>query len=302
MASKYLIKETAPFVQFSSVKVTDAFNPLFDIEAVPRQTLEDYCQQLINKTFSLSLKHIPVFISHHCNLVKKPLLWLNKFEKLIELNIELFSGTRNQSRLLKIYNCLETKREKLEAGDLDENKIKPAKKYINAESEDRYFSFYEVQKEVDRMTTDREKIVFLTKEKFAYNRALIDLENKHLPSYPDECDKLINEIHTLAKLQEEEKSTEFSEKSTVDFFPKIKTNLKVNQLVDIFIQLQREIFVDSRPAIEAENSEIVQLVCQNFTDKDGNAISPQTVKTILMPSKPEKRPKGANIVDVNKLL
>ena len=124
MTSKYLIKETAPFVQFSSVKVTDAFNPLFDIEAIPRQTLEDYCQQLINKTFSLSLKHIPVFISHHCNLVKKPLLWLNKFEKLIELNIELFSGTRNQSRLLKIYNCLETKREKLEAGDLDENKIK----------------------------------------------------------------------------------------------------------------------------------------------------------------------------------
>ncbi len=164
MSEKYQLKETAPFVQFSSIKVTDAFNPLFDIEAIPRQTLEDYCQQLINKTFSLSLKYIPVFISHHCTLVKKPLLWLNKFEKLIELNIELFSGTRNQSRLLKIYNCLETKREKLEAGDLDENKIKPAKKYINAESEDRYFSFYEVQKEVDRMTTDREKIVFLTKE------------------------------------------------------------------------------------------------------------------------------------------
>lgn len=65
---------------------------------------------------------------------------------------------------MKIYNCLETKREKLEAGDLDENKIKPAKKYINAESEDRYFSFYEVQKEVDRMTTDREKLSFLQKK------------------------------------------------------------------------------------------------------------------------------------------
>ncbi len=56
MSEKYQLKETAPFVQFSSIKVTDAFNPLFDIEAIPRQTLEDYCQQLINKTFSLSLK------------------------------------------------------------------------------------------------------------------------------------------------------------------------------------------------------------------------------------------------------
>ena len=297
---RYLLKETAPFVQFSSVKVTDAFNPLFDIEAVPKQSLEDYCQQLLNRIFSLPLKNIPAFISHHCNVVKKPLFWLNKFEKLIELNIELFSGVRNQSRLLKIYNSLETKREKLEAADFDESKIKPAKKYINAESEDRYFSFYEVQKEVDHMTTDREKILFLTKEKFAYNRAVIDLENRHLPSYPDECDKLIHEIQTLAKLQEEEKSTENEEKSTVGFSSRIKTNLNINQLVDVFIQLQREYFVDSRPAIEAENSELVQLICNNFIDKDGNPISPQTVKTIMMPSKPEKRPKDSNIVDISK--
>ena len=232
--------------------------------------------------------------------MKKPLLWLNKFEKLIELNIELFSGTRNQSRLLKIYTCLETKREKLESQDIDENKIKPAKKYINAESEERYFSFYEVQKEVDRISTDREKILFLTREKFAYERAIITVQYLQLPLFPKECDKLINEIETLAKLQEEEKSTELSEKSTVDFFKKVKTNLKVNQLVDIFIQLQREYFVDSRPAIEAENSEIVQLICNNFIDKDGNSISPQTVKTIMMPSKPEKRPKGSNIVDISK--
>jgi hypothetical protein len=84
----------------------------------------------------------------------------------------------------------------------------------------------------------------------------------------------------LAKLQEEEKSTTESPQWT--FFQKVKTNLKVNQLVDIFIQLQREYFVDSRPAIEAENSEIVQLICNNFIDKDGNSISPQTVKTIMM--------------------
>lgn len=299
---RYLLKETAPFMQFSSVKVTDEFNPLFDIEAIPKQTLEDYCQQLINRIFSISLKHIPAFILHHCKLVKKPLLWLNKLEKLIELNIELFSGARNQSRLYKFYTCIQTKREKLESDHLDENKIKPPKKYINAESEDRYFSFYEVQKEVDLMTSDREKILFLTKEKFAYNRAVIDLENKHLPFYPDECDKLISEIQTLAKLQEEEKSTEDLEKSTVDFFPNIKFNLKINQLVDIFVQLQREIFVDGRPAIDAENSEIVQLICKNFRDKDGNAISPQTIKTIMMPSKPEKRPKGANRLDIEGML
>ena len=53
MSEKYQLKETAPFVQFSSVKVTDAFNDLFDIEAIPKQSLEDYCQQILNKIFSL---------------------------------------------------------------------------------------------------------------------------------------------------------------------------------------------------------------------------------------------------------
>lgn len=297
---RYLLKETAPFVQFSSVKVTDDFNTFFDIEKTPKQSVEDYCQQLLNRSFAITHSQIPDFICHHCNLVKEPLPWLNKFEKLLTLHEDLFSGTRNQSRLLKIYNCLETKREKLEAGDLDENKIKPARKYINAESDERYFSFYEVQKEVDRMSTDREKILFLMKEKFAYERAIITVNYPQMPNFTGECEKLINEIQTLAKLQEEEKSTELSQKSTVDFFKKVKTNLKVNQLVDVFIQLQREYFVNSRPAIEAENSEIVQLICNNFTDKDGNPISPQTVKTIMMPSKPEKRPKGSNIVDISK--
>lgn len=56
MSEKYQLKETAPFVQFSSVKVTDAFNDLFDIEAIPKQSLEDYCQQILNKIFFPSFK------------------------------------------------------------------------------------------------------------------------------------------------------------------------------------------------------------------------------------------------------
>ncbi|WP_332026677.1 hypothetical protein [Kaistella sp.] len=44
MSEKYLLKETAPFVQFSSVKIMDDFNPEFDIEKTPKQTLDEYCQ------------------------------------------------------------------------------------------------------------------------------------------------------------------------------------------------------------------------------------------------------------------
>ena len=74
---RHLLKETAPFVQLSSVKVTDDFNPLFDIEKIPKQSVEDYCQQLLIRSFSISHSQIPDFICHHCNLVKEPVKWLN---------------------------------------------------------------------------------------------------------------------------------------------------------------------------------------------------------------------------------
>ena len=145
-------------------------------------------------------------------------------------------------------------------------------------------------KEVDRMTTDHPKIVFLTKKSLLITGLSLIWKTS---TYRLILTNATNWLMRFIRLQNfrKKKVHRIFRKVHCGLFPKIKTNLKVNQLVDIFIQLQREIFVDSRPAIEAENSDIVQLVCQNFTDKDGNAISPQTVKTILMPSKPEKRPK-----------
>ncbi|MCQ4035519.1 hypothetical protein [Kaistella montana] len=107
MASRYLIKETAPFVQFSSVKVTDAFNALFDIEKIPEETLETYCQALFTKAFNQNNSNIPDFLNHHCSLVKDPMFWLNKFEKLISENEEIFHEAKRDSKLMKFQTCIE---------------------------------------------------------------------------------------------------------------------------------------------------------------------------------------------------
>ena len=53
MTSHYPLSETVPFVEFTSVKVTDAFNHLFDIEKNTEEKLQSYCQALINKIFQL---------------------------------------------------------------------------------------------------------------------------------------------------------------------------------------------------------------------------------------------------------
>ena len=51
MISHYPLLETVPFMEFTSVKVTDAFNHLFDIEKKTEENLQSYFQALIIKIF-----------------------------------------------------------------------------------------------------------------------------------------------------------------------------------------------------------------------------------------------------------
>jgi hypothetical protein len=44
------------------------------------------------------------------------------------------------------------------------------------------------------------------------------------------------------------------------------------------------------------------MIVNSFVDKDKNEISPQTVETILKPSREEKRPKAHKRIDIDKLL
>lgn len=302
MINRFPLKEAAPFVQFTSVKLTDDFNSLFDVEKTPKQTAEDYCQQLINHSFSITHSQIPDFICHHCNLVKDSLAWLNKFEKLLTLNEELFSGTKNQSRLVKFYTCIETKRNKITEENEKADKKRPAKKHINAESEDRYFSFYELKKQLAELLTDKDRIMLLTKEKFEYQQASIETININTLAYDEQCDKEIQHIYAMRKLKEDLEREGTFEKSPGTVNPKIRIGLNINQLVDIFYQMITQKTLTGVTYLDANANQITDLIVNNFLDKDGNEISPQTVRTILKPSKEEKRPNTGKRIDLDKLL
>ncbi|PZU85285.1 MAG: hypothetical protein DI529_10205 [Chryseobacterium sp.] len=47
---------------------------------------------------------------------------------------------------------------------------------------------------------------------------------------------------------------------------------------------------------------MVAVIVNCFVDKDGKELSPETVKTMLTPSKTDKRPKPHKRIDIDKLL
>ena len=116
--------------------------------------------------------------------------------------------------------------------------------------------------------------------------------------------ELINTQHKLCKRQEESDNSNESQSplSTLKKSPisknKFKINTNLNQFVDIFFQLMHEKKVGGKPYLEASPNELADMITIWFKDKDGKEISTETVKTILKPSRFEKRPKGNRRFDI----
>lgn len=301
MLDKLNLKNTVSFPEITTVPREQSFNSQFDIFQDDVIDNDMYCQQLINKILKLPYAKLPEFFSYHCDFVEDPIKWLNKFEKLISENEELFVTATKRGRMMKCYTIIESKRKELEILRNRHTNTKPPMKYINAECEERYFSFREVKSKVNAIKDYTEKIMFLTNEKFDYEQASIDFINPKLPDYSDQCQKEIDQIQHLIRLTDEF-SKQMRKNAEGMPFNKLKINCNINQLVDIFYQLNRELFTNGKPIIDGNINDIVAVIVNSFTDKDGKDLSPETVKTILAPSKSDKRPKPHKRIDIDKII
>ena len=294
--------QTAPFVELLAVPTALAKNPLFDIIVEDKITIQNYCNALIAKILELKQSQFPAFIDYQFNQVKNPKVWICKLEKLLANNEAFFSSKTAMSRYNKLYFLIEKKRTELQSSRVKEPIVKTPKKFINAESEDRHFSFYELKKQLDNINDDNQKILLLTKEMFEYQQANIEFINQKTTFYDAQCTKEIENIYALQKIQVAIEEAQKLKLSSLIPTKKIKFNGNLNQLVDMFYQLNRELFIEGKPYIDANTNDLAAWIVNSFLDKEGKEISPLTVKTILKPSKEEKRPNTHKRLDIDKLL
>jgi hypothetical protein len=294
--------QTASFVEMIVVNPTQIFNPDFDIILDEKVTIQNYCNALIEIIFTLKLSQYPTFINYQTNLVSNPIAWLNKLEKLLANNEELFVSKKVLSRYNKLFNLIEKKQTELQSSSIKEPKINIPKKYINAESEDRYFSFYEIKKQLEKINNDNQKILLLTSEMFEYQQANIEFINQKTPFYDTQCTKEIENIYALQKIYVAIENAQNHKTSCQMPFKKMQINCNLNQFIDIHYQFTRELFVDGKSILDGSVNDLVAIIVNSYVDKDGKDISPETVKTILTPSRTEKRPKPHKRIDIDKIL
>lgn len=285
-----------------SVTSVQSNNTNLDVIVEEQSTIEDYCNAVIQKLFKLPQTQFLNFINHQLEQVKSPSSWLDSFDLLIAENEKLFVENGLLSRYNKLCNLIEKKRDLLQCSTAKPIKPSVAKRYINAESDERYFSFYEIKKQLGSLDDDNEKILLLTKEKHEYKQANIEFLNQKLPLFDKQCAKEIEQIYEMQSIKSTIEKQKPATSISPNNFTKLQFNCNVNQFVDIFYQLSREILVDGKPVIEGNINDVANIIVNSFVDKDGKEISPQSVKTILQPSREDKRPNSNKRIDVTKIL
>ena len=294
MNSKDQNMQTAPFVELLAVPTALAKNPLFDIIIDEKITLQNYCNALIDKILLLKQSDFPAFINYQSNQVKDVLLWLNKLEKLLANNEGIFISKKVLCRYNKLFNLIEQKRTELQSSSIKETVVKTPKRLINAESEDRYFSFSEVKKHIATLNNYSDKILYLSEEICEYKQSEVYFINHKLLDYRKQCKALLKQIQSekLLKCQLEKEQADEKNKIALEKKPtfKIRLNGPINILTDAYKQMMNDIKPNGKPYIAYKIKEIAKFICDNYVDENGNELSMLTIQTYLSPTRTDKNP------------
>jgi len=292
--TKYQNMQTAEFVELLAVPAALAKNPLFDIIVEDKINIQNYCNALIAKILELKQSQFPAFIDYQFNQVKNPEIWICKLEKLLANNEAFFSSKTALSRYNKLYILIEKKRTELQSLRVIDTKPKATKRQINADTDDRYFSFFEAKSYINSLDNFNDKIIYLMDEIFEYNQADIVSLNNKLQPYDKQCNQLIEQLQIMRKVKndfdKENQEKQAIENSSNIPFQKIRLNGPTNIITNAFKQMMVDVKPNGKPYIQGKIKDVSQIICLIFDDEKGEPLSQATVQTYLSPNRTDKDP------------
>ena len=198
------------------------------------------------------------------------------------------------SRYNKLYILIEKKRTELQSLRVIDTKPKATKRQINADTDDRYFSFFEAKSYINSLDNFNDKIIYLMDEIFEYNQADIVSLNNKLQPYDKQCNQLIEQLQIMRKVkndfEKENQEKKATENSSNIPFQKIRLNGPTNIITNAFKQMMVDVKPNGKPYIQGKIKDVSQIICLIFDDEKGEPLSQATVQTYLSPNRSDKDP------------
>jgi hypothetical protein len=256
--------------------------------------MPQYCTALLFKAWALPQSELSDFLNYQCKQINEPFCWLNKFEKLISINEDLLEQFKPKTRIPKLCTLLQSKREKVQAAR-NEGKaegVQMVKEPVN------HFDFKQVLEELANLNSFADKCIYLIERKTEYLQTDHVYIKKNAKPFDILCELEIEKLETQEQLKKH-----VDNKNLATIIPsksdRVPINGSLNVLVDAFYQMLYEYQVNGKTFISCPQSKIVDIIVNNFLDKDNREISPSTVRTILSEGKSEKRPKKDKRIIIN---
>lgn len=286
--------KTAPFTEYITTTSELSKNQLLDIIIEEEVTVENYCSALLNKVFDLPQSKLPRFINYQTDLVQDDLKWLNKFEKLLALNENLFLSATCLSRFNKMLTIIDKKRDEVQSMRVQAAKKATLKRLINAEAEDRHFSFHETKEYVEKLTDFNDVLIYLTEEIFEYKNADIISKNSKLLDYDVQCNQHRDKLQTIRKMKTDFEKEKDQDKNNTGENSNEKIKIQLNGPINIITHAFKQMMVNVKPNgtayIPYKIKDIAQFICDNFVDENGQPLSQATIQTYLSPTRTDKDP------------
>ncbi|MFO0323201.1 MAG: hypothetical protein ACK504_12340 [Bacteroidota bacterium] len=228
---------------------------------------------MLHKLFTIPKSKIKPFVQYQCEKMQAPIVWLNKFEKLIDLNRELFTRKDQVIKFEKALMIIELMRDAIEH-----------KQAISGNT----FDIKKVKNKLKDYDTVEDKLFYLCEIETEYKQLRPTIFNIHSVPFDEQISLEIDKLNKQEVLKEKSNQKKGALPNTkINSTTPIQLNCNLNYFVDVFFQLSQE-----KQAITNSLKEISEFIACYVVDKDNNPISADSVYTMLKPSNFDKRPKG----------
>lgn len=296
MNSNYTNVKPVPFSEHSALLSAQASDNTFDILIEGDFSVKAYCNSLIGKIFVIPQSEFPRFLNHHCGLVKEPFNWLNRFEKLLSVNEELFFKKKERSRFTKIFLLIENKRKETQKAEDDNTSLFKLGDNINGCSHNRIYSFVKTKAICDNSNTYEEKIFFLEGQITLYRQYPPYIVNHNMPHYIEQCQLEIDMLVRNDKFRRELALQNIPTPATIKKFP---VNIETKSFVHVFYLLMQKNGDDGKPVLPYSVADVAEHICSHYCHMAGTPFKLNTVRTYLTKGKPDSRPKGSKEIDLD---
>jgi|GEM_PF-1724886 len=247
--------------------------------------LRIYCERLLTTFTQVATEDVETFINNLLEQAIQPIIWLNNFEELLNLNLQFLWDQISTVKLTRTRLFIVEKRKELKA-------LLYHSEGLNIRCQNGTYSFKKVKFHLSKIEKYCEKRLFLTQCKFEYLQYKPSLVSLNTTPFDEKIDLEIQRL--IAEEEYLNFQKQYQQESALPSIQKIKINSQLNQFADLIYQMINEIKVNDLPLIETSNSNIAKLVASFFTDSNGSSIEQSTIRTYLQKNKPEKRPKEYN--------